>query len=109
MRVSLDKKLILRLFSELNQELEKKNIKGELYLLGGAVMCLQFNARPATMDVDAIYAPKIEIHRAAELISRTHDLHKDWLNDAVKGFLSNHAEYTPYLDLSNLKVFYATP
>ena len=108
MKIALEKKFILKLFNELNEELTTNRIKGELHLLGGAVMCLQFNARPSTLDIDAVFAPKTEIRKMAKKIARNHALHEDWLNDAVKGFLSKNEKYIPFLDLSHLKVFYAT-
>lgn len=33
----------------------------------------------------------------------------DWLNDAVKGYLSEHGKYSPWLELSNLLVMVAQP
>lgn len=109
MKVKLEKNFILELFEALNKELEKIDIVGELYLVGGAVMCLNFNARPSTMDVDAIFAPKTKIREAVKRVADNFDINENWLNDAVKGFLSPHGEYSPYLDLSNLKVFCAKP
>jgi len=32
-----------------------------------------------------------------------------WLNDAVKGYLSSHGDFDPYLELPNLRVFVARP
>ena len=54
---------------ELNDELRMMNIKGEVCLYGGAVMCLAYNARPATRDVDAIFEPVRYIRRAAGRIA----------------------------------------
>ena len=39
----LSKSDIHKLLQELNQELAKENKHGEIYLVGGAVMCLVFD------------------------------------------------------------------
>ncbi len=106
---SLGKEQILSLFNDLNSELNAKKIKGELYLVGGAVMCLALNARESTKDIDAIFEPSAEIRKAAARIATRHGVEENWLNDAVKGFLSEAASFNNYLDLSNLKVFVALP
>jgi hypothetical protein len=47
---------ITQYLAELNDELCALDVKGEVCLYGGAVMCLAFKARPATKDVDAVRA-----------------------------------------------------
>lgn len=86
----LSKKEIESLLAALDERLAKKSIVGELYLVGGAVMCLAYEARPATKNVDGYFVPKNEVQKAAEEVARHYDLPLDWLNDAVKGFLSEH-------------------
>lgn len=100
---------ILRLFDLLNEKLAQKKIVGEIYLVGGAVMCLAHDARPATKDVDGYFVPKEIVRRAAEEISEEEDLPRNWLNDAVKGYLSERGTFDPFRELSNLKVFVASP
>lgn len=81
---------IEKAFSILASELEASGIKGEIGVVGGAAMVLAFDARAATKDVDAIFKPTIEIRTAAEKVAKKLKLPKDWLNDAVKGFLPGH-------------------
>lgn len=95
---------ITQYLQELNEELRLLNIKGEVSLFGGAVMCLAFRARPATKDVDAIFEPVREIRNAANRIAERHNLNIGWLNMAVKMFVVEH-ERSVLFDLSNLRVF----
>ena len=82
---------IHELFASLNEELRRRQVLGEAYLAGGAVMCLVFQAREATNDIDAMLVPSSEMHAAAGVVAASEDLPNDWLNDAVKGFLANAA------------------
>lgn len=109
MRNALTATQIRQLFDLLNDELGKEGVRGELYVVGGAVMCIAFAARPSTRDVDAIFEPPRKVRAAAERVAKIADCPVDWLNDGVKGFLSENATFKPFLDLDNLKVFVATP
>ncbi len=92
----------------LNDKLQIKGIKGEVCLYGGAVMCLAFDARPSTKDIDAVFKPAIEIRKAAEEIAVQFDLRKDWLNDGVKGFLTQHQQVILF-EKPFLTVYIPTP
>jgi hypothetical protein len=93
----------------LNDELEAKGIKGHVNLAGGAVMCLAFNTRPSTRDVDASFEPSVAVLEAAVRVAAREGVRDTWLNDAVKGYMSDRGSFDPFLELSNLKVFCATP
>ena len=98
-----------RLFSLLNAELARSNIAGELYVVGGAVMCLAYAARPSTQDVDALCRPPAEVRQAAARVAIQAHLPADWLNDSVKGYMSTQGDFAPFLELSNLRVQVAQP
>jgi hypothetical protein len=106
---SLTKAAIERLFRELDGELEAARVKGELYVVGGAVMCLVYGSRAATRDVDAFFKPTKALRTAAARVAAANDLPDTWLNDAVKGFFSAHGSFGVYLELGHLTVYAADP
>lgn len=98
---------MLRLFELLNEELARTDTHAELYLVGGAVMCLALGARAATRDIDAWFRPSTKVRQAAARVAAIADVPADWLNDAVKAFLSPRGEFDRYLERSHLQVFVA--
>ena len=106
---SLSKAEILRLFELLNAELATEGASAELYLVGGAVMCLSLGARDATRDVDALFRPVALVREAAARVAMKAGVPATWLNDAVKGWLSPRGEFDRYLERPNLSVFVAHP
>lgn len=109
METSLTKARIEELFHALDAELRPHGVVGELYVVGGAVLCVALRARPATRDVDAYFEPTQVIREAAARVGASFDVPEGWLNDAVKGFLSPRGDYTPFLELPNLRVMMAAP
>lgn len=108
-RVKLARADIERLFHRLDAHLQRQNVKGELYLVGGAVMCLVHCARAATRDVDAFFKPARAVRTAAAAVAAESDLPETWLNDAVKAFFSEHGTFSVYLQLEHLTVYAADP
>jgi hypothetical protein len=88
-----------------NAELAMMNVRGEVFLAGGAVMCLVFRTRQATKDIDALLVPPAELRRAADTVGLREGLPPGWLNDAVKGFFGESGRFDVYAEFSHLKVF----
>jgi hypothetical protein len=106
---TLDRGQIERLFVLLNGELARTEVRGELYLVGGAVMCLALNARDATRDVDAYFKPTRAIREAAVRVANAAAVPEGWLNDAVKRYLGARGAFDRYAELSHLQIFVAVP
>jgi Nucleotidyltransferase of unknown function (DUF6036) len=100
---------IRRLFDLLNEELGASKTRGELYLVGGAVMCLAYNARPSTADVDALFQPSAQVRKAAARAAVKSGYPADWLNDGVKTYFSERFDFAAFLELDHLKVMAAEP
>jgi hypothetical protein len=97
------------LFASLNRELAGKGVRGEIYLAGGAVMCLVFQARPSTKDIDALLVPAAELRDAARAVAEREGLPEGWLNDAVKGFFSANGRFGIFEELSHLRIYVPHP
>jgi hypothetical protein len=106
---SLTKADIERLLFELSSQLGSMKVRGEVYLVGGAVMCLVHEARAATRDLDAFFEPAKQLRTAAAKVAVKNDLPETWLNDAVKRFFSEHGTFTAYAELDHLVVYAASP
>lgn len=100
----LTKEQITHHLVALERKLSAAGVKGEICLYGGTVMCVVYDARPATRDIDAVFVPTREVRAAAAEVAREQGLPDDWLNDGVKGFVVEHSTRV-FLDLPALKVF----
>jgi hypothetical protein len=89
----------------LNERLSRKPIRGELGIVGGAAMCLAFNARAATKDVDGIFEPSSEIRLAAADVAEELALPADWINDAAKAFIVPGLKKKILKELSHLSIW----
>ena len=97
------------LLGQLSDRLVARGIVGEIAIYGGAAMVLAHRSRLSTKDVDAVFVPKQEVFHAVAEVADAAEVGKDWLNDAVKGFLSDKNELLPLRDFPGLKVFVAAP
>lgn len=101
---------ILSHLAALSHELEKREIHGEIFLVGGAAMALAYNRHRTTKDLDEVFEPKAIIYEAAQIVAQQRGLKPNWLNDAVKGYFpSADTQAKTYLCLPALSVAVASP
>ena len=105
----MDREMLARVLRYLNQKLQELGITGEIAIYGGAVMCLALNARGSTYNIDAIFHPKTDVAHAARLVGEDLGLPEGWLNDGVKGFLSDNEDLVLFDQQSNLRIHVASP
>lgn len=105
----LTRERIESLFEKLNDALRQRDEIGEIGVVGGAVMCLVYNARAATKDVDAIFEPAAIIRDIARSIAESESLPSNWLNDAAKGYILPGFIKQEVMTLSNLRVWAPEP
>lgn len=101
----LDVALIKKLFRALNEELSKMGCVGEIGICGGAVMCLVYQSRKATKDIDGIFEPTAEIRNAGKRVAKKFGLDENWLNDAAKAYFHIDPPREDVLELSHLRVW----
>lgn len=70
----------------LSDELARREVQAELFMVGGAAIALAYSARRVTRDINAIFEPKVVVYDAARVVAQELSLPDDWLNDAVKSF-----------------------
>jgi hypothetical protein len=100
----LDHETIERAFELLNDDLARQGERAEIYIVGGAAMCLVHRARLATKDVDGWFSNPTSVRRAAGRVAEELQLPADWLNDAAKAFIPPGAGKDAYRAYSNLSV-----
>jgi Nucleotidyltransferase of unknown function (DUF6036) len=101
---------ILNALQALGNELSSRDIRGQIFIVGGAAMALAYSTRRVTKDIDAVFEPKGAIYAAAEKVAEELGLPEDWLNDAAKAFMPGaDAEARPVPDIEGIEVTTASP
>ena len=89
MAAALSREDILRGLRRLDEMARKANLVVEIAIYGGAALCLAFDTRAATRDVDVVIRSATQfVRKAAREIARDEGWPEAWLNDGVKGFIA---------------------
>jgi hypothetical protein len=105
------RKRIEQLFTDLGARLERRGVTGEVLVFVGAAMILAFNARAATRDIDAVFAPGDAVRTAADEVAQQHGLPRSWLNNQASSYLSLSAAEgkVPAFEAGGLRVYALAP
>lgn len=95
---ALDADRLRVLLLELSQRLSQRGASVQMFIVGGAAMALEYDGGRMTRDVDAVFAPTDDVRQIVSQMGDEHGLERDWINDAVKGYL-------PGTDSSPVTVF----
>lgn len=104
MKDELSRDEILKYLEEINHQLSLEDKCGEIIIAGGAALTLVFSARNSTHDIDALFRPKEDLREIIKTIAACNDLSDDWLNDGVKGFITEKMKSSVVCKFSNLTV-----
>ena len=89
----LDRSILLTALNRLAELAEEAEKIVEIAIYGGSAIALVWDNRRATRDVDAVIAGDREFVRTiARQVAEEFNWPEDWLNDAIKGFVSSQGE-----------------
>jgi hypothetical protein len=92
--------------AELADPLNSRNVKAKIYLVGGAVMVLAFDARFTTGDIDGSIYPADDVLAIAAEIGGRRGLGAEWLNNSAQQFIPVFKEpkWQPILKSGNVEI-----
>ena len=92
--------------AELADRLNARNVKAKIYLVGGAVMVLAFDARFSTGDIDGAMYPTDDVLAVAAEIGERRGLGAEWLNNSASQFIPAFKEpnWKPIFKSGNVEI-----
>lgn len=104
----LTRRLLLDAFGRVGDILARREVIGEIFLVGGSVIVMEYDAREGTLDVDAFdWSPHGEIERAAATVASQLGLPRSWLNQQASAYvpLSPDWRRSNVFDHPNLRIY----
>lgn len=107
---SFTRERILTALRALGVELARRDVRAQIFIVGGAAMALAYSTRRVTRDIDAVFEPKSSVYEAAAVVAEELGLPEDWLNDAVKAFMPGRDEHArPVPEIAGVEITTASP
>ncbi len=101
---------ILEALQTLGDELSRRGVRGQIFIVGGAAMALAYSTRRVTKDIDAVFEPKSSIYDAAAKVAEELGLPEDWLNAVAKAFMpAKDHDARPLPDIEGIEITTASP
>jgi len=85
--IKLTKPIMQQLLTELGMRLQAIDRHAVIGIYGGAVMCMEFECRVSSFDIDCIYDNEDVIPSIAKEISLANKIQGDWLNNAIQSIV----------------------
>ncbi|MHB1953513.1 MAG: hypothetical protein ACYDDA_13410 [Acidiferrobacteraceae bacterium] len=90
---------IVGALKELGDQAQEAGVLVDLGIYGGSAIALEWQFRTSTRDVDVVIKGNSAfVREAAKRIALSRDWPENWLNDAVKGFVSSRGEHRVYAE-----------
>jgi len=107
----MDRDEIVALLTEVGELLRARGTEASIYVVGGAAMSIEFDARRTTRDIDAaVWSDRPTFEDAAAEIGARHGLPPDWVNSRAVAFFTNAPDDgATELNLPGLRVAVASP
>lgn len=107
---------ILKAFEEIGEIASEHGVIIDIGVYGGSAIALQWEFRRSTRDVDiVVFGDPQFLREAAAIVASRHGWPDNWINDAVKGFVSARQDVQLYLEFPRksedpgLRVFTPAP
>lgn len=97
------------LLTELGERLAAEGVHGEIYVVGGAALALEYDERRTTADIDAVLRPETTIRTIAAAMGEERGLPPNWINSSAAAFVPGGDPGTVILDLPGVAVAVAAP
>jgi hypothetical protein len=88
-----------RAFTALAAKLPRRNVVGQVHVVGGAAMLLAYDSRVTTRDIDALFSPDGPMLEAIHEVADEMHWPRTWLNNQASSYVSRTpGEGTPVFD-----------